>query len=96
MPCRLSFRTVDTNGKYVTIFKHGDDLRQDQLVLQIITLMDKVSELVRIENDTCETSIDPDQPTQMCLPTVAQSVARLTGDQEVAGLIPTWFCNIFS
>ena len=42
MPCRFTFRTVD-DKEYVTMFKHGDDLRQDQLVLQIITLMDRVS-----------------------------------------------------
>ena len=41
MPCRLTFKTTD-NKEYVTIFKHGDDLRQDQLILQMITLMDKV------------------------------------------------------
>ena len=46
MPSRLSFMTVQEQ-EYVAILKHGDDLRQDQLILQTITLIDK---LLRREN----------------------------------------------
>ncbi|CAG7641063.1 unnamed protein product, partial [Allacma fusca] len=46
MPCKLTFHT-ESDEPYIAIFKHGDDLRQDQLILQIITLMDK---LLRKEN----------------------------------------------
>lgn len=46
MPSKLHFLTTD-DKEYLAIFKHGDDLRQDQLILQMITLMDK---LLRKEN----------------------------------------------
>ncbi|KAL9113506.1 MAG: hypothetical protein Q9187_007607, partial [Circinaria calcarea] len=45
-PLLIHFKTSD-GRKYPIIFKTGDDLRQDQLVIQIISLMDR---LLRKEN----------------------------------------------
>lgn len=45
-PLLLYFQLSD-GGEYPVIFKDGDDMRQDQLVIQLITLMDQ---LLRKEN----------------------------------------------
>lgn len=45
MPCKFVFKIVpdfDRPFEYSAIYKVGDDLRQEQLVLQMIALMDKV------------------------------------------------------
>ncbi|KAL6958325.1 phosphatidylinositol 3-kinase [Sarracenia purpurea var. burkii] len=45
-PLRLTFRTAN-GGSCKILFKKGDDLRQDQLVIQMVSLMDR---LLKLEN----------------------------------------------
>ncbi|CAF0886366.1 unnamed protein product [Rotaria sp. Silwood1] len=42
-PFKLVFNSIDLScEKYYSIYKIGDDLRQDQIVLQLLTCMDKI------------------------------------------------------
>uniref|UniRef100_A0A0D6QW47 phosphatidylinositol 3-kinase n=2 Tax=Araucaria cunninghamii TaxID=56994 RepID=A0A0D6QW47_ARACU len=45
-PLRLTFQTAQ-GGKWKVMFKKGDDIRQDQLVVQMVSLMDR---LLKLEN----------------------------------------------
>ncbi|XP_062191805.1 phosphatidylinositol 3-kinase, root isoform-like isoform X2 [Phragmites australis] len=45
-PLRLTFKTAN-GGTYNIMYKKGDDLRQDQLVIQTVSLMDR---LLKLEN----------------------------------------------
>ncbi|PLB37922.1 phosphatidylinositol 3-kinase VPS34 [Aspergillus candidus] len=52
-PLLLTFKTSDGN-KYPILFKVGDDLRQDQLVVQIIILMDRL-----LQNENLDLKLTP-------------------------------------
>ena len=50
VPIKLSFRSIDADADLIhVIYKIGDDLRQDQLVMQLIRIMDKMWQLSNLD-----------------------------------------------
>uniref|UniRef100_A0A915JDD3 Phosphatidylinositol 3-kinase catalytic subunit type 3 n=1 Tax=Romanomermis culicivorax TaxID=13658 RepID=A0A915JDD3_ROMCU len=81
MPCKLVFRCVD-GREYTTIFKHGDDLRQDQLIVQIITLMDKC---LREENLDLKLT-----PYRVLATSTTQGFVQFIDSQPLRDLLHDW------
>ncbi|ODV97949.1 hypothetical protein PACTADRAFT_47778 [Pachysolen tannophilus NRRL Y-2460] len=53
-PLKITFRTTTPGEKYPLMYKIGDDLRQDQFVIQIITLIDKI-----LQNENLDLKLKP-------------------------------------
>lgn len=50
VPIKLSFKSIDADADLIhVIYKCGDDLRQDQLVMQLIRIMDKMWQLSNLD-----------------------------------------------
>lgn len=80
-PLLIQFKT--TEGKrYPVIFKSGDDLRQDQLVIQIITLMDR---LLRKENLDLKLS-----PYRILATSANAGAVQFVGSMSLAGIAVTY------
>lgn len=62
-PVFLTFRTKD-GGEYSVIFKDGDDLQQDQLVMQLIRLMDRLLRKEKLDMHLTPYQILPTLPNQ--------------------------------
>eukprot|EP01083_Nonionella_stella_P079565 218409_1 len=48
-PLNLTFQTLDPSSMYKVIFKSGDDLSQDQMIINIIKLMDRLLKRVNLD-----------------------------------------------
>lgn len=53
-PLKIEFKANTTSGRYPVMYKVGDDLRQDQFVIQIITLMNRI-----LKNENLDLKLTP-------------------------------------
>ncbi|KAG0650196.1 Phosphatidylinositol 3-nodule isoform [Hyphodiscus hymeniophilus] len=77
-PIMMTFKTT-TSQKYKILFKSGDDLRQDQLVIQIITLMDQ---LLQKENLDLKLS-----PYKILATGVTEGAAQFVPSASLQGIV---------
>jgi phosphatidylinositol 3-kinase len=77
-PFMMTFKTT-TKQKYQILFKTGDDMRQDQLVIQIITLMDQ---LLQKENLDLKLS-----PYKILATSVTAGAAQFVPSMSLQGIV---------
>ena len=77
-PMLLFFQCAD-GGEYPVIFKDGDDMRQDQLVIQLFTLMDR---LLRKENLDLKVS-----PYDVLATGPSQGMAQFIPSKTIAAIV---------
>ncbi|TFK83452.1 atypical/PIKK/PI3K protein kinase [Polyporus arcularius HHB13444] len=77
-PMLLFFQCAD-GGEYPVIFKDGDDMRQDQLVIQLFTLMDR---LLRKENLDLKLS-----PYDVLATGPSQGMAQFIPSKTIAAIV---------
>ncbi|KAH9945474.1 atypical/PIKK/PI3K protein kinase [Epithele typhae] len=77
LPMLLYWQCVD--GEYSVIFKDGDDMRQDQLVIQLFTLMDR---LLRKENLDLKLS-----PYDVLATGPSQGMAQFIPSKTIAAIV---------
>lgn len=83
-PIKCTFKT-DTGAAYPIIFKLGDDLRQDQLVIQIITLMDQ---LLQKENLDLKLS-----PYKILATSTAAGASQFVQSQSLSAIVGKFRTN---
>ncbi|KAG9255466.1 kinase-like domain-containing protein [Emericellopsis atlantica] len=83
-PIKFTFKTA-TGGTYPVIFKLGDDLRQDQLVIQIITLMDQ---LLQKENLDLKLS-----PYKILATSTSAGGSQFIQSQSLSSIVNKWKAN---
>jgi phosphatidylinositol 3-kinase len=78
LPLLLCFQTKD-GVEYPVMFKDGDDMRQDQLVIQLVTLMDR---LLRKENLDLKLS-----PYAVLATGTLQGMVQFLPSKTIAGIV---------
>ena len=74
--------------RYMLIYKRGDDLRQDQLVVQILSLMDRLLKRENLDLKLTPYRCDPGPTSELTHVHALPMWGRMTGPQPVLKPLP--------